>query len=126
MTSRGVLPRYSYEYWIWASQMLAKQCFFSSSQRCRSWDCQVKAWELSTCGGSRLAYLQAVPDPGVLPAPRPSPGAPIKPDTAPTAEPGALLIGLLVQWLTRGEIRGAERGSRCLEKCPPAPLRKKQ
>lgn len=81
MTSRGVLPRYSYEYWIWASQMLAKQCFLSSSQRCRSWDCQVKAWELSTCGGSRLPCLQAVPDPRVLPAPCSSRGAPGKPNT---------------------------------------------
>lgn len=64
MTSRGVLPRYSYEYWIWASQMLAKQCFFSSSQRCRSWDCQVKAWALSTCRRGRPVCLLLAPAPG--------------------------------------------------------------
>lgn len=76
MTSRGVLPRYSYEYWIWASQMLAKQCFFSSSQRCRSWDCQVKAWELSTCRATAgPAGHQARPGaPGTLPPSVPLPG----------------------------------------------------
>ena len=84
MTSRGVLPRYSYEYWIWASQMLAKQCCFSSSQRCRSCDCQVKAWELSTCRRRRRRVLTS----GALPAAAAAAPAPSFPRSLAQRPPG--------------------------------------
>jgi len=55
MTSRGVLPRYSCEYLNCASQMLAKQSCSRSSQRCRSCDSHVNAWEFSTFCAMSLA-----------------------------------------------------------------------